>query len=40
MNYDVAIIGAGPVGSTIAFYLTLKGLSVCCSAAGYLPADP
>lgn len=29
MNYDVAIIGAGPVGSTIAFYLTLKGLSVC-----------
>ena len=29
MNFDVAIIGAGPVGSTIAFYLTLKGLSVC-----------
>lgn len=29
MNYDVAIIGAGPAGSTIAFYLTLKGLSVC-----------
>ena len=29
MNYDVAVIGAGPAGSTIAFYLTLKGLSVC-----------
>lgn len=29
MNYDVAIIGAGPVGSTIAFYLTQKDLSVC-----------
>ena len=29
MNYDVTIIGAGPVGSTIAFYLTSKDLSVC-----------
>ena len=28
-DYDVTVIGAGPVGSTIAFYLTQKDLSVC-----------
>ena len=27
-DYDVCVIGAGPVGSTIAYYLSLKGLSV------------
>ena len=28
-DYDVTVIGAGPVGSTIAFYLAQKDLSVC-----------
>lgn len=28
-DFDVAIVGAGPVGSTIAYYLSQKGLSVC-----------
>lgn len=28
-DYDVAIIGGGPVGSTIAYYLSSKNLSVC-----------
>ena len=28
-DYDVVVIGAGPVGSTIAFYLAQKDLSVC-----------
>lgn len=28
-DYDVAIIGGGPVGSTIAYYLSCKELSVC-----------
>ena len=27
-DYDVCVIGAGPVGSTISYYLSLKGLSV------------
>ena len=27
-NYDVCVVGAGPVGSTISYYLSLKGLSV------------
>lgn len=28
-DFDVVIIGGGPVGSTIAYYLSNKGLSVC-----------
>ncbi|MBQ9159927.1 MAG: NAD(P)/FAD-dependent oxidoreductase [Methanobrevibacter sp.] len=28
-DYDVVVVGAGPVGSTIAFYLSKKDLSVC-----------
>ncbi|MBQ6511464.1 NAD(P)/FAD-dependent oxidoreductase [Methanobrevibacter sp.] len=27
-DYDVCVVGAGPVGSTISYYLSLKGLSV------------
>ncbi len=29
MNFDVSIVGGGPVGSTIAYYLSKRGLSVC-----------
>lgn len=29
MNFDISVIGGGPVGSTIAYYLSRKGLSVC-----------
>ena len=27
-DYDVCVVGAGPVGSTISYYLSLEGLSV------------
>lgn len=28
-NFDVTVVGGGPVGSTIAYYLSQNGLSVC-----------
>lgn len=29
MNFDISIVGGGPVGSTIAYFLSKRGFSVC-----------